>query len=176
MNSKRIKPMFWCIQSSLFLSLIIFIPLASAQQLNMNSVHSMRAGRDNLQLTAQARLAEELKQLEREWDDAIVRKDLGALDRIIDDDFILIDDAGRITRKKELLEQIKTPDLVIKPFETEDVTVRIYGDTAILTGRFTQQGEYKGQSFTVHSRYTDVYIRRKGNWKAVSAHASTIKG
>ncbi|HYE72518.1 MAG TPA: nuclear transport factor 2 family protein [Blastocatellia bacterium] len=153
----------------------MFISLASAQSPNGKSLPSKPSSRSQSKPTEESRIAEELKQLEREWDDAIVRKDMAALDRIIADDFMLIDDAGRITHKKELLERIKSPDLVIKPFETEDVVVRIYGDTAILTGHFTQQCEYKGQSFTVRSRYTDVYVRRQGKWKAVSAHSSPMR-
>ena len=37
------------------------------------------------------------------------------------------------------LTQQKSPDLVIEPFDTEEVKVRVYGNTAVVTGRFTQK-------------------------------------
>ncbi|HZS04453.1 MAG TPA: nuclear transport factor 2 family protein [Blastocatellia bacterium] len=123
-----------------------------------------------------SRVERELKQLEREWDDAIVQKDLAALKRILSDDFVFIDEAGGINRKADIIAAIESPDLAIEPFETEDVVVRVYGDTAILTGHFRQKGKYKGRSFAAHYRYTDVYVRQKEGWKAVSAHASLLKG
>lgn len=66
------------------------------------------------------------------------------------------------------------PDLVIDPFETRDVQVRLYGGTAILTGWFEQTGRFQGRAYRSRSRYTDVYVREGGRWAAVSAHASTL--
>jgi ketosteroid isomerase-like protein len=132
------------------------------------------ATQDSAKLGVNARIEQELRQLEREWDGAIVRKDTATLDRILSDDFVYIDSVGGINPKADIIQGLKNSEAVIEPFETEDVVVRVYGNTAILTGRFTQKATYKGQTFTGQFRYTDVYVKRENRWQAVSAHASRI--
>jgi ketosteroid isomerase-like protein len=122
----------------------------------------------------QTALEAELRQLERDWDTAIVHKDIARLEQILGDDFVYIGSAGGINPRAALIQGIKDSEATIEPFETTDVVVRTYGDTAILTGRFLQKGTYKGQSFSGQFRYTDVYVKRNGIWRAVSAHASRI--
>jgi ketosteroid isomerase-like protein len=112
--------------------------------------------------------------LEKEWDDAIVRKDMAVLERILDPGFLFIDVDGTVTRRSALLAGIRSPKLVIEPFVTRDVEVRVYGSTAVLTGWFEQKGSYDGRRFTLRQRYTDVYVRVGSRWVVVSAHASTL--
>jgi len=118
---------------------------------------------------------QQLRQLEREWNDVIVRKDITALGHILSDDFILITATGTVRNKAQLIDSIKSTDLVVEPFETEDVIVRIYGDTAVLTGRFTQKGSYQGKSFSNQFRYTDVYVKMSHGWQGVSAHSTLMR-
>jgi len=54
------------------------------------------------------------------------------------------------------------------------VLVRVYGNAAVMTGHFSQRGTYKGEPFETSSRYTDVYVKMNGQWRAVSAHATRM--
>jgi ketosteroid isomerase-like protein len=121
-----------------------------------------------------SRTEQELIALETAWDDAVAAKDRATLERIVADDFVVIGADGTVADKRQMIESIMTPELTIEPFKTEDVLVRVYGNTAVLTGRFSQRGTYKGQSFEVSSRYTDVYVKTNGRWRAVSAHATRM--
>ena len=123
---------------------------------------------------AQARSEQELRKLEKEWDQAIVTRDIPALEGILGDDFEFIDFAGNVHSKADIIEGVKTSKATIEPFETEDLHVRVYGATAILTGRFTQKAVYEGKTYSGQFRYTDVYVKQGGSWRAVSAHASRI--
>jgi ketosteroid isomerase-like protein len=115
-----------------------------------------------------------LRKLEKEWDNAIVSRDLTLLDRILNDDFQYIDSAGDVHSKSDIIQGVKSSTATIEPFETEDVQTRIYGTTGILTGRFTQKVTYEGKTYSGQFRYTDVYVKQEGSWRAVSAHASRI--
>jgi ketosteroid isomerase-like protein len=115
-----------------------------------------------------------LRQLEREWNEAIVTKNFTVLDQTLADEFVYIDPIGGVNPKAEMLRGLKNSEAVIEPFTTEDVVVRVYGDTAVVTGRFTQVVKLKDQSFRGQFRYTDVYVRHGGTWRAVSAHSSRI--
>jgi ketosteroid isomerase-like protein len=116
----------------------------------------------------------ELLALEARWDSAVVRKDIAALEQIIAPSFVFIGADGSVSSRAEMLAALQAPDLVIDPFETRDVQVRLYGGTAILTGWFEQTGRFQGRAYRTRSRYTDVYVREAGRWVAVSAHASTL--
>lgn len=120
-----------------------------------------------------AKVEKEVLQVERKWDDAIAGRDKAALERILADDFLVVD-AGGITTKRQLIENIMSPDVVVEPFQTEDTRIRVHGGTVIVTARFAQRGTYRGKEFSAQYRYTDVYVRRGGRWKAVSAQSTRI--
>jgi len=132
------------------------------------------AGGTPPQSSDRSKTGQELLALETAWDDAVVAKDTTALERIIADDFVMIGADGTVSDKRQLIEGIANPELQIEPFQTEDVRVRIYGNVAVLTGRYSQQGRWKGQAYETAARYTDVYVRSGGRWHAVSAQATRI--
>jgi hypothetical protein len=116
----------------------------------------------------------ELLALEARWDSAVVRKDVALLEGILDPGFVFIDADGAVSTRTGMLAGLQDPDLVIDPFETRDVLVRVYGGTAVLTGWYEQTGRYRGRAYRSRMRYTDVYVRNAGRWIAVSAHASRL--
>jgi ketosteroid isomerase-like protein len=56
----------------------------------------------------------------------------------------------------------------------EDVTVMLYGDTAVVRGRTTAIGTFSGASVSARIRFTDVFIKSSGRWRAVASHASPL--
>ena len=117
-----------------------------------------------------------LLDLERRWDEAIVQKDVTTLEQILGPGFLFVDVDGSITTRADLLQNIRNPELIIDPFTTRDVEVRVYDRTAVLTGWFDQTGSFQGKRFRVRARYTDVYVRDATRWIAVTAHASPLPG
>ncbi|MBD2705479.1 nuclear transport factor 2 family protein [Spirosoma sp. BT702] len=108
------------------------------------------------------------------WDEAIVRKDTALLRNVLADNFLLIGADGSLTNKDQLIRYVANPDIITDPFRTEDVQVRFAGETAIVTGRFNQTQHYKGAVYRNAFRYTDVYVRQKGIWKALTAQSTRI--
>jgi ketosteroid isomerase-like protein len=108
------------------------------------------------------------------WDKAIVRKDRPAIEGNMADDFRQIDGAGSLETKASFVDGLVSPELEIDPYTVEDFEVRLYGDTALLTGRTRMTGRNQGKAFTSHYRYTDVYVRSGGLWKVVSVQISRI--
>lgn len=122
------------------------------------------AGRAVAELTAQA----------ERWDQAIVRKDRAAIEANMADDFRQIDGAGNVETKASFVDDLMSPDLQIDPYTVDDFEVRLYGDTALLSGRTRMTGRYQGRPFATHYRYIDVYVRRDGRWRIVSVQISRI--
>lgn len=109
------------------------------------------------------------------WDKAIVRKDRPAIEANMADDFRQIDAYANVANKGEFLEGIVDPKLTIDPYGVEDFDVRVYGDTALLTGRTKLSGTYDGSRFTSHYRYTDVYVKRDGRWQVVNVQITKVR-
>ena len=117
----------------------------------------------------------EILAVEAQWNDAIVSRDADRLDAILADEFRLTWADGSVTGKAELIAAVRTRKAELEPIRTEQVDVRVYGRTAVVTGRFLQSLSLGEARASTNVRYTDVYIRRGGRWQAVSAHASIIR-
>lgn len=108
------------------------------------------------------------------WDRAIVAKDRAAIEANMADDFRQIDGAGDVETRESFLRGLLDPALRIDPYTVEEFEVRLYGDTALLSGRTRMTGTYDGKAFRTHYRYIDIYVRRAGVWKIVSVQISKL--
>jgi len=115
-----------------------------------------------------------LKRISDAWDAAIVRKDEKAIADNMAEDFRQIDGYGNLETKKSFVAGIVDPKLTIDPYTVEDFEVRLYGDTALLSGRTDMTGKYDGKVFTSSYRYIDIYVRRGGAWKIVSVQITKL--
>ena len=115
-----------------------------------------------------------LKQLSDNWDKVIVAKDAAAIAGNMAEDFRIIDRRANIEGKQAFLDGILDPKLTIDPYTVEDFEVRLYGDTALLSGRTHMTGSFEGTPFTSNYRYIDIYVRKGGVWKIVSVQITAL--
>jgi len=113
-----------------------------------------------------------LTRLSNDWDQAIVRKDEKAIAGNMAEDFRQIDGYGNLETKRSFVAGIVDPKLTINPYTVEEFDVRLYGDTALLSGRTHMTGMYDGKAFESNYRYIDIYVRRGGSWKIVSVQVT----
>lgn len=113
--------------------------------------------------------------VEEHFFNSLIGGDVGALDRILGDDFLLIDVmTGSEAKKSDLLAILKSGQLkfdTIKPVESQ---VRLYGITAVITGRTQMNGRFGETPFTASSRYTHVFVNEQTQWRLVSAQGTQI--
>jgi ketosteroid isomerase-like protein len=117
---------------------------------------------------------EAVRQMEWEWGEAFEQKDLATLDRMMTDEYILTDPLGHIRSKAESLAALQTNEVSFESTQSDDVKVRINGDTAVVTGRSKFRGCYKGWSMSGQYQYTDVLVKRRGEWQAVGSHITAL--
>ena len=113
---------------------------------------------------------EELLTLEKAFADAIVRIDLEGIGRLVTDDWIIVDPNGEIVDRARFFEVIKSGVLTHDMMESEDFRVRVYGDSAVVTGLTRTKGKFMGQEFSTRERATDVFVKRDGRWQCVLTH------
>ena len=117
---------------------------------------------------------DDVRRMESNWGDAFERKDLAALDQFMADEYILTDPLGIVRSKAESLTALETNEVHFESTRSDDVKVCINGDTAVVTGRSTFRGRYKGWSMAGRYQYTDVLVKRHGTWKAVGSHITAL--
>ena len=106
--------------------------------------------------------------LNRDYIHSVETSDPGRFDEILADDFLCSNPDGSLIDRETFLARIRQPSSV-RNIETSDVNVRIMGDFAIIHAR-TSFTLLDGKPGT--GRYTDVWARRKGEWRTVSAHVT----
>jgi ketosteroid isomerase-like protein len=106
---------------------------------------------------------------------AWVSGDRETIERIIAPDWRSTGPDGRmIDRASVLAEVFETRRHKIRRVEIDDVSVRVYGDAAVVTGRTHGVGELEGSPYDVKIRFTDTFVRRDSRWQAVASHASLL--
>jgi ketosteroid isomerase-like protein len=105
--------------------------------------------------------------LEKEFAQAVVSNDAEAVGRLLADDWIIVDPDGRIIDKSRFLGVIKSGALSHEIMESDDLRVRLYGNTAIVTALTTSKGKFMGQDFTSCERATDIFVRQDDRWRCV---------
>jgi ketosteroid isomerase-like protein len=114
-----------------------------------------------------------LVQMERDWTAAALNQDAGALDKILADDWVGQNIAGMVT-KTEALTELKSGDNKLASETLGDMKVRVFGDTAVVTGSDDEKSSYKGKDTSGHYTWTDVFVRRHGRWQAAASQGTLI--
>ncbi len=111
-------------------------------------------------------------QLEREWVDAIVKKDAATIERVLADDFAGTSPTGHTYKKGIALEDLKSSKYVVEAMELDEISVNVYGDTAIVFSSQQETSSYDGQDTSGHYHFTDVWVKRNGRWQVVASHGT----
>ncbi|MBI1956761.1 MAG: nuclear transport factor 2 family protein [Acidobacteria bacterium] len=119
---------------------------------------------------------QEVRGLENERMKALVRHDTKALEPFFSDGYILTTFDGLVLDKASFLAGINPDDLTLEFTNYEDVRVRIYGETAVVTGKVTRKGRSRGRDISGEFRYTHVWVRLQGRWQLVANQEARIAG
>jgi ketosteroid isomerase-like protein len=107
-----------------------------------------------------------IRKLEQQRIDAGLRKDIAALEATTADDYLQIDVAGNVRDKATQMKRIASPEVKMESNTLDDMVVRVYGETAVVTGRATAVGTIRGEPYP-RIRFTRVYVKLQGAWKVV---------
>jgi ketosteroid isomerase-like protein len=111
--------------------------------------------------------------LDAEYQAAVQRNDAATMDRLLADDFVLVNGTGRVFTKADLLAEARSQDVIYERQEDTDQAVRVWGDTAVITALLWVKGAGKGKPFEYKLWFSDTYIRTPAGWKYAFAQAST---
>jgi ketosteroid isomerase-like protein len=115
---------------------------------------------------------EVLIRLEQRWVEALERRDAEAVGAILADDFVDTTYRGERRTRREALAGLTSPQRAPATQELSDLDARVYGTTGIVTGINSVTG--RNPDFSVRLRFTDVFVKSRGVWKAVSAQETLV--
>jgi ketosteroid isomerase-like protein len=110
--------------------------------------------------------------LDTEYQAAVKINDADTMDRILGDTFVVVLGTGQIYTKSDLLEMARTKRVRYEHQEESVQTVRVWGDTAVVTAKLWLKGIDQGKPFDWHVWFSDTYVRTPSGWRYVHGQAS----
>jgi ketosteroid isomerase-like protein len=150
----------------------ILVVMALTLALGQEQAEKKSAGQGKVAATGA--VEQQIKDLEKEWNDATLKHDVEALGRTLADDVVDIGDTGQVQTKAQDLADLKSGEPKLESSSVEDMKVRVFGNVAVVNGHYTEKGTYKGKDISGEGRFTDVFVKRQGRWQCVSTQGTRI--
>ncbi len=115
-----------------------------------------------------------IRQIEQDWMDALLKADVAAVDKFVTPDWQITDPEGNLITKADADADLKSGAWKYESVKLVDLQVRVYGDTAVAFGLDTEKSSYKGNDTSGSYRWTDVFVKINGTWKAVTTHVTKV--
>jgi ketosteroid isomerase-like protein len=112
--------------------------------------------------------------MERDRAAAVVKADVAMLESMTADDYFLINANGRLSDKATTMRDIKNGVIKLSANEVSDMKVRVYGDTAVVTGKSSAKGTIGGRELKGPVMFTRVYVKKNGKWLSVAFQQTPI--
>lgn len=122
---------------------------------------------------ADSQIEQDLRRMNGEWINAVLQRDTATLARIMARDCTFtypLEGDGT----EQFIADVASGDLIMESMTRDNVEVRVFGQTAVLTGVDTAKWLYKGHLIEGYYRTIHVYAERDGRWQLVAIQACPI--
>lgn len=110
--------------------------------------------------------------LEQSWNEAELRNDPMAVRLILAEDFVITQPDGSRMDKNQFLESVQDTSTHYDLLVSQDFQVRVFGQTAVVTGSYHEKGKTRGKAFDRWGRFTDTWIFVNNTWRCFASHDS----
>jgi ketosteroid isomerase-like protein len=117
-----------------------------------------------------------IEDLDRRYQEAVKKNDAATMDQILADNFALVVGSGKVFRKADLLEEARSGRYQYERQDDSEQSVRIWGDTAVITAKLKAVGTESGKTFEYELWFSDMYRKTPEGWKYVFGQASLPLG
>jgi ketosteroid isomerase-like protein len=127
------------------------------------------------QESADSKSEQEVRQMIEKYRAALLQRDLPTLEKIWADDYVFVNASGQVMTKPERLANLKSGSTTLDSIkEEENITVRVYQNSAVATSRVTIRGQYSGQPTSGQYRTTHVWVKGTAGWQLVSNQLTAL--
>ncbi|MDE2266092.1 MAG: nuclear transport factor 2 family protein [Alphaproteobacteria bacterium] len=114
-----------------------------------------------------AGLPPDLARAAHDYDQAQMHNDGAALNRLLADDYTLVNSRGIVETKAQFIADSTAPGFHVDPFVVREPIEKIWNDGAVLGGLVLAGGTDGGKRFSVPLRFADIWAKRNGRWQVV---------
>lgn len=106
--------------------------------------------------------------------DAFRDGDARHLESFLAPGFTLTDSSGKVTDREANLAEVRAREPRYEVFRNHSMSVRFYGETAVVNGITSVRGVASGQPFSADLQFTDTLVLKDGAWRLAASHASRL--
>ena len=110
--------------------------------------------------------------LENKWNAAYKRGDVATMESLLAEDFIITVEDGSTFSKSGYIAHNGDSTLHVEVTEMSGLTVRMHGNTAVVTGAYHEKCMSRGKPYEYRDRFTDVWMKINGGWQVITSHYS----
>ncbi len=125
-------------------------------------------------MTTVQNVEKQILELESQRMKAMTEADTDTLKKIYADDLTYTHTSAAKDTKQSMIEALETGRLNYTAMDASDVKIRVYGDTAILTGKAKVEVVSGGNALTFGLIFTDVYTKKDGQWQMVAWQSTRL--
>jgi ketosteroid isomerase-like protein len=119
-------------------------------------------------------IKQEVLRVEEERSQAMLKGDADALGRICADEFAWMSPRGELLTKAEILENLRSHKQEYVSTNRDDIRLHVHGNTVVMTVHSLSTARYEGKTFNYPRRFSNVYVKRNGQWQLVLHQATRI--
>lgn len=98
----------------------------------------------------------------RAFDEAQVKGDGPALERLLADDYLLVNSEGQTETKADFIRDYTAPGFSFAPFTIQKPVEKIWATGAVLGGVVDARGTSGGKPYAIRMRFADIWAKRNG--------------
>jgi uncharacterized protein (TIGR02246 family) len=115
-----------------------------------------------------------LLKIERDWAEALVKKDAAAFDKTLATEF-QANYVGIVGNKKQYLSVVMSNSSKTESVVNSEMKAIVFGDRGIVNGLSTEKSSMAGKDTSGQYRWTDVFVKRGGQWQCVTGYATKVE-
>ena len=121
-------------------------------------------------------LDQEFIDLDRGWAAAYAQGNAELFNRIWTEGFVFTFPFGQFNNKEQEISNIDSGRVAFEFLSTDNPTVRVYGNTAVMAGHFLMKGRYEARDISGRYGYSNVLERQPDElWKIVASQANLLR-
>jgi len=110
----------------------------------------------------------------RDYDRAQFSNDIAVLERLVDDDYVLVNSNASVENKQQFLADFNLPGFKIDPYVIEQPVQKVWSDGAVIGGLVNLSWTQDGKHQTRKVRVAYVWAKRDGRWLATYAQVTRV--
>jgi hypothetical protein len=110
----------------------------------------------------------------KKWASVVGQANISGLEELLHKDYLHIHSTALVETKVKFIEALTTGARKYDPITIEDANVRVFGDSAVVTGKFSLRAMSRGRVIEGVNRFSLVVVKTPRGMQAASFHATSI--